>query len=234
MDRVKTGIRGFDELVAGGFPQGSTVLLSGGAGTGKTIFGLSYLYAGAKYYNEPGLYITLEGNLKNIVWNMETFRWDIKPLQDAGLLKIYKMNLHTSENVEKQIEEELTVIAGFVKQMGCKRLVVDSTTALGVWISEQGKIRNMLFTFTDGLKDLGCTTMMIAETKGGKTDYSAFGVEEFVADGVVVLYFTPPNRSIFVRKMRGTNHNKAVHPFSITEEGIEVKPRDEIMWEAMK
>lgn len=233
MERVKTGIKGFDELVQGGFPLGATVLVSGGSGTGKTIFGLSYLYAGAKDYREPGLYITLEGNVKNIVWNMETFGWDIKPLQDASKLKIYRMNLHIQDNVEAQIDEELKIIAKLVKEMGCKRLVVDSTTAIGVWIEGEGKIRSLLYSFTDALKDLGCTTLLIAETKGGKTDFSAFGVEEFVADGVIGMYFVPPNRSIFVRKMRGTNHSKTVHPFTISELGIEVK-RDEILWEALK
>ena len=234
MERTSTGIRGFDELVQGGFPTGSTVLVAGGAGTGKTIFALSYLYSGAKDEDEPGLYITLEGNLKNIVWNMETFGWNIKPLQDSGKFKIYKLNIHTDENVQRQIEEELKVIAKIVKDMKCKRLVVDSTTALGVWITEQGRMRHLLFSFADSLKDLGCTTILVAETRGGKTDFSAFGVEEFVVDGVVSLYFTPPHRSIFVRKMRGTNHSKTVHPFKISESGIEVKPRDEIMWEALK
>ncbi|MEK6957555.1 MAG: ATPase domain-containing protein, partial [archaeon] len=233
MDRIKTGIRGMDELVSGGFPAGSTMLLSGGAGTGKTIFGLSYLFNGAKQFNEPGLYITLEESLKNIVWNMETFGWDIKSLQDSGKFKIYKMNLHTQENVARQIEEELKIISKIVKDMKCRRLVVDSTTAFGVWISEQGLLRSLLYNFADALKDLGCTTLLISETRGGKTDYSAFGVEEFLADGVVMLYFSPPNRSIFVRKMRGTNHSKTIHPFTISEVGIDIKPRDEIMWEAV-
>ncbi len=234
MERTATGIKGFDELIQGGFPDGSTMLLSGGAGTCKTIFGLSYLYNGAKDHDEAGLYITLETNLKNIIWNMESFGWDVKPLQDAGKFKIYKINLHTQENMERQIEEELKVIAKIVKEMGCKRLVVDSTTALGVWIADKGKMRHTLFKFADSLKELDCTTVLIAETKGGKLDFSAFGVEEFLVDGVISLYFTPPNRSIFVRKMRGTNHSKTVHAFDINEKGIEVKPRDEIMWEAIK
>ncbi|MCR4335445.1 MAG: ATPase [archaeon] len=234
MERTQTGVKGFDELIAGGFPKGSTVLVSGGAGTGKTIFGLSYLYSGAKDFNEAGLYITLEGNLQNLIWNMESFGWDIKPLQDTNKFKIYKLNLHTTENVERQIEEELKVIAKLVKDMRCKRLVVDSTTALGVWIPEQGKMRHLLYSFADSLKELGCTTILIAETRGGKLDFSAFGVEEFLVDGVVSLYFVPPNRSIFIRKMRGTNHSKTPHAFNISEIGIEVKPRDEIMWEAIK
>jgi KaiC/GvpD/RAD55 family RecA-like ATPase len=234
MERVKSGIKGLDELIGGGFPLGSTILLSGGPGTGKTIFGLSYLYNGAKFYNEPGLYITLEENLKNIVWNMETFGWDIAALQSMGKFKIYKMNLHTEDNVEKQIEEELKVIARLVKQMGCKRLVIDSSTAFGLWVPDIGKVRYLLYTFADNLKDFGCTTILISETKDSKTDYSAFGVEEFVSDGVIVLYFTPPNRNIFIRKMRGTNHSKSVHPFLITDMGIEVRSRDEVSWEALK
>ncbi|PIN85484.1 MAG: hypothetical protein COV47_01760 [Candidatus Diapherotrites archaeon CG11_big_fil_rev_8_21_14_0_20_37_9] len=234
MDRTKTGVKGFDELIEGGFPTGSAMLLSGGAGTGKTIFGLSYLYNGAKNFDEAGLYITLEGNLKNIVWDMESFGWDVKPLQDAGKFRIYKINLHTTENVQRQIEEELKVISKIVEEMGCKRLVVDSTTTLGLWIPDQGKMRHMLYTFADTLKELECTTMLIAETKGGKLDFSAFGVEEFLVDGVVSLYFTPPNRSIFIRKMRGTNHSKSVHAFDINEDGVVVKPRDEILWDAIR
>jgi KaiC/GvpD/RAD55 family RecA-like ATPase len=165
---------------------------------------------------------------------METFGWDIAALQSMGKFKIYKMNLHTEDNVEKQIEEELKVIARLVKQMGCKRLVIDSSTAFGLWVPDIGKVRYLLYTFADNLKDFGCTTILISETKDSKTDYSAFGVEEFVSDGVIVLYFTPPNRNIFIRKMRGTNHSKSVHPFLITDMGIEVRSRDEVSWEALK
>ncbi|VVC00436.1 Circadian clock protein kinase KaiC [uncultured archaeon] len=234
MERVKSGVIGLDELIGGGFPLGSTILLSGGAGTGKTIFGLTYLYEGAKKYGEPGLYITTEGNLKNLVWNMEVFGWDIKPLQDEGKLKIYNMKLHSQENVPRQISEELKAISILVKQMGCKRLVVDSTTALGVWIGESGQLRHLLYTFADALKELDCTTLLIAETKGGKNDFSAFGVEEFLVDGVIMLYFMPPNRSLFIRKMRGTNHSKTVHPFTISSLGLEVKPKDELLWDVLK
>ncbi len=234
MERIKSGIKGFDELIQGGIPAGSTVLISGGSGTGKTIFGLTYLIAGAKQYKEPGLYITLEGNVQSLVWNVESFAWDVKSLQESNKFKIYRMNLHTQENVEMQIEEELKVIARLVKEMGCKRLVVDSTTALGVWIAEKGKIRHMLFSFTESLKEFGCTTMLIAETRGRKNDFNAFGVEDYVSDSIVAMYLNPPNRSIFVKKMRGTNHSTSVHPFTISKEGIEVRPRDEILWEALK
>lgn len=237
MERVKTGIKGVDELLHGGIPAGSSVLLTGGSGTGKTIFALQYIYEGAKSFNEPGIFITLEGNIKNITWNMESFNWDIKQLQEKNMVKIYRLNLDPSrydDSFDELIDKELEVISGMVKEMGAVRLAVDSTTAFGLYIREKGLMRSILYKFTNGLKDLNCTSLLIAETAGKKDRFSAFGVEEFVTDGVIALYFTPPNRSIFIRKMRGTSHNMSVHPFEITDKGINVRSKDEILWEAIK
>ena len=237
MDKVKTGILGLDEITNGGIPIGSSVLVSGGAGTGKSILAMQYLYEGATKFKEPGLLITLETNLKNIVWNMESFNWDIKKLQDENLIKIYRLNLTESgsdEEMRQTIDRELKIISAMVDEIGAKRLVVDSTTAFGVWASEKGVIRSLLYRFTNALKDLDCTSLLTAETNGDKNSFSAFGVEEFIVDAVIALYFSPPHRSIFVRKMRGTDHSKTVHPFSISSQGIDIKSRDEISWEAIK
>ncbi len=238
MERVKTGVKGFDDLLQGGIPQGSSVLLTGGAGTGKTIFALQYIYEGARTYKEPGIFITLEGNVKNITWNMESFNWDIKGLQDRNLIKIYRLNLDPSRfdnSFEDLLDKELEVIANMVKEIGAKRLAVDSTTAFGVFMKDDGLMRALLYKFTNALKDLDCTNILISETPSDNIKkLSAFGVEEFVTDGVIALYFTPPNRSIFIRKMRGTNHSKSVHPFEITDKAIVVHSKDEILWEAIK
>jgi len=237
MDRVKTGVPGLDDLMQGGIPKGSSILLSGGSGTGKTIFTMQYLYSGAKDLKEPGLFVTLEGNLKNITWNMQSFNWDIKAMQDQNLIKIYRLNLDSmrhQRSVEEQVDKELEIISQMVQEIGAVRLVIDSTSAFGVWIREEGALRGMLYRFTNALKDLDCTTIMTSETLGGKMQFSAFGVEEFVADGVVALYFTPPHRSVFVRKLRGTDHSKTIHPFDISNKGITINAKDEIMWEAVK
>jgi len=238
MERTPSGIPGLDELIEKGIPRGSAVLLSGGSGTGKSIFAMQFIYSGAKDYNEPGLYVTLESNIRNIVWDMENFQWDIKPLQDRNLVKIYRLNL--GQTVERkiiieQIDSELKLIASMVKEMGIKRLVIDSTTSFGAWISEEGQLRSMLFKFVDSIKNLNCTTLMTAEVANAtKNAFSAYGVEEFISDGVIALYFMPPHRSVFIRKLRGTNHSKTVHPFEITKNGIQIKSKDEIMWEAIK
>jgi KaiC/GvpD/RAD55 family RecA-like ATPase len=234
VEKCQTGIEGLDNILDGGFPKGSTVLLTGGAGTLKTITATQFIYNGAKKYKEPGVFVTIEESVKNIGWNIETFKWDIKGLEEKNLMKLYRLKLEPNMDMKAQIDEELKVISNLVKEMGAKRLVVDSTTALGIWIKDTGELRYLLYKFANTLKELGCTTLLTAETKGGKTDFSAFGVEEFIADGVVALYFSPPNRSLFVRKMRGTNHSKKIHPLELTANGSEVRFKDEILWESIK
>jgi len=234
MKRIPTGVRGFDELIQGGIPEGATVLVSGGPGSGKTIFASTYIYEGARKYGDPGLYVTVEDNLKNIVWNMENFSWDIKSLEQKGLMKIYRIHIDPRKDVQPQIDKELDIISSMVKDIGATRLTVDSTTAFASWVEDRGKLRNLLFRFGDYLKDLNCTTLLTSETPGGANDFSAFGVEEFVVDGIFAMYFIPPNRSIFVRKLRGTKHSPLAHPCTITKNGLEVNPNDEIMWSAIK
>ncbi|MEW6296004.1 MAG: ATPase domain-containing protein [Candidatus Diapherotrites archaeon] len=235
MKRVPVGIEGLDQLIQGGVPKGSSTLISGGSGTGKTIFATQFLYNGAIKFGEPGLYVTLETNLKNITWDMENFNWDIKRLQDKNLFKIYKLNLAEKdvENVEQEVMEELDIIAEYVEKMGAQRLVIDSTTSLAMWIKGAAAMRKTLFAFSDGLKKLDCTTFMTSETKADKISLSAFGVEEFVVDGVIVLFLHPPHRSIFVRKMRGTNQSMSPHPFEITDSGIIVRGKEEMPWEGI-
>lgn len=236
LERTKTGIPGLDELVGGGIPKGSNVLVAGGAGTGKTILTTQYLYNGATQYGEAGLFVTLEGNVKDIAWNMESFQWNIKSLQDKNMLTIYRLNLGFLKEkgaLEEKIEEQLAEIEKEVQEINAKRLVVDSTTVFGAYI-EPSMLRTTLFQFCDRLKTIGCTTLLTSETQPTKTTFSAFGVEEFVADGIFALYFSPPNRSFFIRKMRGTQHDKNPHPMDIGPNGIEIKSKDNILWESIK
>ncbi|MFH0970759.1 MAG: ATPase domain-containing protein [Candidatus Diapherotrites archaeon] len=242
MKRITTGIPGFDDITEGGLPEGASVLVAGGPGAGKTIFAMQYIYEGARSYGEPGLYVTLETGLKDITWNMQSFSWDIKTLQDKNLMKIYRLNMtrtHNIEEVEQQVEKELAIITKMVDSIDAKRLVIDSITSFGVWIPEQGMLRNIIFEFVNRLKETGCTTILTGEIPGEDRNtigyrFSADGMGEFVVDGVVGLYFTPPNRSVFVRKLRGTNHSKSVHTFEIAENGIKINSKDEVLWGALR
>ncbi len=232
MKRVPSGVPGLDELIEGGFPEGSSVLLSGGAGCGKSIFCLEYLYNGAKEYDETGVYITLEEGPHNLWWNMQRFKWDLLPLEKNNKLKIYKFepSLDLKENAQSQI----TRIVDKAKLLGAKRMVIDSITAFSFWMDDVSKIRYAVYVLVEALRKLDCTTILTCETTGGKNQISRFGVEEFLTDGVIQLHYTPPHRSLFIRKMRGTAHDKRVHPVEINDLGLQVNSKEEILWEAMK
>ncbi|RLG20629.1 ATPase [Candidatus Micrarchaeota archaeon] len=231
-DRIASAIPGLDELIQGGFLEGSSILLSGGAGTGKTIFAMQFIYNGAKDYGDPGLYITLEEGPTNVWWNMKSFKWNISKYEK--LIRLYRIGTIEPKDFAKNFNVEVEKIKRMVNEMNVKRLVIDSTTAFAMWMSSPQQLRYSLFKLADELKDLKCTSILISETVGGRDNFSRFGVEEFVTDGIIRLYFMPPQRAIFIRKMRGTKHNQRVHPFTITDKGIVVNPKEEILWESLR
>lgn len=234
IERVQTGIPGLDELLGGGIPRGASVVVAGGAGTGKSITAMQFIYNGATLFKEPGVFVTIQTNKQNLLWDMENFNWDLKALQDKSLLRIERLKFSPSDDMQDQVLEQLTIIAKMVKSINAKRLVIDSISAIGVWFTTKGQLRNTLFRFLDALKEIGCTTILTAETQGEMHQLGTFGVEQYIADGVIALYFVPPNRSLFVRKMRGTNHSKRIHPMDITNQGITIKSKDEIMWQSLR
>ena len=234
MARVRSGIPGLDELIEGGFIESSSVLVSGGAGSGKTIFAMQYIYKGAELYGEPGIYISMEEGATNLWWNMKNFRWNLTKYEQDNLIKLYHVGMIEPAEFAHKFDEEIEKIKTMVNEMGAKRLVIDSTTAFGMWMGELSNIRYSLFKLTEELKELKCTTVLTAETLGGRDQFSRFGVEEFVTDTIISQYFRPPNRVIFVRKMRGSKHNQKPHPYEITDSGIVVSPKEEVMWESLK
>ena len=247
VDRVQTGIPGLDELISGGFPRNSVILLAGGPGTGKTIFSLQYIYAGASLYNEPGVFITLEESATNILWNLQNFGWDYQSVADY--MKIFRVKISSPDMFRQNWQAEVENIVNLVTRIEASRVAIDSLTALikylgavplvggntkGIWAYDPSSVDFYIYYLIDKLKELGVTIVFTSAAPDEPMKFSTFGVEEFIADGVVRLYFIPPHRAIFIRKMRGTKHSNRVHPMAITEKGIEVYSHDEILWEALK
>ncbi len=232
MKQIKTGVPGLDELVEGGFPESSSIMVGGSAGVGKSILCLEYLYYGAKLYEEPSVYVTLEEGPHNLWWNMQRFKWDFLSLEKQGLMKIYKFE--PTPEIRGNIEEQVAKIVEKAKENNAKRLVIDSITAFSFWIDEVPKIRYAIYLLVNELRKINCTTILTVETSGDKYSVSRFGVEEFLVDGIIQLFFNPPYRSIFIRKMRGVNHDKRVHPFEINDRGLEINNKEEVLWESIK
>ena len=126
MERTKTGIKGFDKLVDGGFPFNSTILLAGQPGTGKTIFALHYIYNGLKIFNEKCAYLTFEENKEDLFGQARQFGWELEKFEKSGALQVFSIKTH---------EIKKGNIDGLFKKIASsnvKRLVIDSVSSLSI------------------------------------------------------------------------------------------------------
>ncbi len=210
ISRIKTGISGLDSLIGGGFPDNSLILLSGTCGTGKSLFGMNFLIEGA-LKGEPGVYVSLEESPEENMRQMRTFKWPVDDLIKKRKLLIIQPTLYNYEALLTKIEDAVNMI-------GAKRLVLDSLSIIGMYFENVYKVRKSVLELSAMLKRLECTTIAIDETEK-EEDLSAFHVEEFVVDGLILLFFTRTKgqfiRSLAIRKMRSTKHSHKLHPFEI-------------------
>ncbi len=240
MERVPTGIDGLDEMIEGGFPRGRTVLLSGGCGTGKSIFSMQYLYRGAMDYGEPGVYVTVDERPELTRQDMMRFGWDVKSLEEQGKLVILdltgtQIGVQSGEkysmNSALDVDRLVLKIMQTAGEIGAKRLVIDSVPALGFRMKDPQDVRNMILKLTYMIRKSDLTAILISEvpeqTPGsGPMLFSKYGVEEAVADSVILLHYlgmgTDTNRTFYIRKMRGTKHKEDIIPLHITPTGIKL------------
>lgn len=226
IERTVTGISGLDALTEGGIPKAKTILLAGPAGSGKSILSLQFLLKGAEM-GEPGLYLTFEEDERSTLELVSCFSWDVKKYIKMNKLRIIRYDPYRFQDI-------IDILSSNIKQIGAKRVVIDSVSAIGLYIQDVREIRKTLVDIQNISKDVGCTTFLIAEIPADNLrKLSRFDVEEFVADGIIVLYYTPVaneyTRSIFIWKMRGTSHSHKTHPFKITKEGVVIYPKEEAL-----
>jgi KaiC/GvpD/RAD55 family RecA-like ATPase len=214
--RVPTGVPKLDSLMEGGFLKNSMILMTGGTGTGKTIFCLQFLWEGLQK-GEPCVYLSLEEDPEDIKADARQFGWDLEKYEDKGLFRIM---FH--DPFETDVS---SVLVNQIEYIKAKRLVVDSMSMLGLYMKDQATVRKQLGKLMKAVKNAGCTTVVTSEIVEESKALSRFGVEEFVVDGVLVLNYLgigeETNRSLQIRKMRRTNHGKDIYPFKISTKGIE-------------
>lgn len=229
-EQLKTGIEGLDNILAGGIPRGHLVLLAGSCGTGKTILATEFLFRGAKEHDETGLYISLIEPREKIIANLEDFSFFDMKLVESGKIKIVDISQDARlRGIEPQnVSGLLTLFRSIIEDSGAKRVVIDSITSICGNLADDKRIRDFVFELDFQLMYMGCTTVMISEIPPQTFVYSVYGVEEFVADGVILITEFERKgdliRALQVIKMRGMNHSRNKYVLKILEDGVTLIP----------
>ncbi len=222
--QLSTGVLGLDNMMHGGIPSQSTILVIGGAGTGKTILGLQFIMAGLKL-GEPGLIILFEEREEQLVYEASRMGWDLKGFMDSGLLRIIYVNPRNISPDEHNLE-----IKSQIEDNNVKRLLYDGVYNLESVIPDPVELREHIRLLTDFLKYKGITVMMTNEVSKKITydnipDISILSI----ADAIIMLNFTDGQdrfeRTMSVLKLRGSQHDLSVREYIIGVHGIEIVPK---------
>lgn len=232
IEKLETGIPGFDFLAEGGLPKGRATLISGTAGSAKTVFACQFLVEGVKL-GENGVFVTFEEPPKAIRRNMSGFGWKIREWEANRQWAFVDASPQPGEIPMVAGEYDLGALIArieyAIRKYSAQRVSLDSLGAIFSHLADSAQVRNDLFRLASALRELDVTAIMTAERTQEYGDISRYGVEEFVADNVVILRNVlndeKRRRTIEILKYRGTDHQKGEYPFTIIpRQGMVVVP----------
>lgn len=227
MSKVETGIAGLDLITKGGLSKGRTTLVSGTAGSAKTVFSTQFLVEGIRSHGHNGVFVTFEESPRDIRQNMLGFGWDIARFEAEGKWAFVDGSPQPEHEFitagDYDLGALLARIEYAVQKVGAERLVMDSLGAIFSQLSDAAIVRNELFRIASALKSMGVTAIMTGERTEEYGEIGRHGIEEFVADNVIilrnVLELEKRRRTVEVLKIRGTDHQKGEFPFTVSTDG---------------
>jgi circadian clock protein KaiC len=229
LPKTPTGIAGFDEITDGGLPMGRPTLVCGGAGCGKTLFGVEFLVRGAIQFNEPGVFISFEETKEEITQNVVSLGFEMENLvknKKIVLDHVYIERSEIEETGEYDLEGLFIRLGYAIDSIGAKRVVLDTIESLFAGLPNQLILRAELRRLFRWLKTKGVTAIITGER--GEQTLTRQGLEEYVSDCVVMLDHRvseqTSTRRLRVVKYRGSLHGTNEYPFLIDENGFSVLP----------
>ena len=224
-----TGIQGFDEITGGGLPTGRPTLVCGGAGCGKTLFGMEFLVRGTTQFNEPGVFMSFEETNEELIKNVASLGFDLEDLIKHKKIALDHVHIERSEieeTGEYDLEGLFIRLNYAIDSIGAKRVVLDTIESLFAGLPNQLILRAELRRLFRWLKDKGVTSIITGER--GEETITRQGLEEYVSDCVIMLDHRvteqTSTRRLRVIKYRGSLHGTNEYPFLIDENGFSVLP----------
>ena len=229
LSKAPTGIKGLDEITGGGLPAGRPTLICGSAGCGKTMLAMEFLVRGATQFGEPGVFMMFEENAAELEANVGSLGFDLAKLAEQKLIVLDYVHIERGEiqeTGEYDLEGLFIRLGHAIDSIGAKRVVLDTIEALFAGLPDHAILRAELRRLFRWLKDRGMTAVITGEK--GEATISRYGLEEYVADCVIILDQRIADqictRRLRVVKYRGTAHGTNEYPFIISERGFSVLP----------
>jgi circadian clock protein KaiC len=230
LKRITTGIYGLDGLIQGGLVKNSINLVAGGAGTGKTIFGIQFLVEGIVKYNEPGIYITFEEKKKKTYEDMMEFGWDLAKLEKEGKFVYLE---YSPEQVKKVLVEGGGVIEVIIEKMKAKRIVIDSITSFALLYQDELTKKEAALALFELIDKWDCTAVLTSQDTS-ENEETITAALEFEVDGIILIYHVKRKgariRALEILKMRGTKIPDKTFPIEISSEGIKIDNKGSVQF----
>jgi circadian clock protein KaiC len=228
-EKSPSGINGVDDILGGGLPKGRPTLVCGGAGCGKTLFAIEFLVRGATEHNEPGVFMAFEETEEDLVKNVASLGFNLARLvaqKKVAIDHVHVERSEISETGEYDLEGLFIRLGHAIDSIGARRVVLDTIEALFAGLPNEAVLRSELRRLFSWLKQKGVTAVITGER--GQGSLTRYGLEEYVADCVIVLDHRIINqvstRRLRVVKYRGSLHGTNEYPFLINTDGISALP----------
>jgi len=224
-----TGIEGFDEITEGGLPKNRTTLVSGNAGSGKTLFGIDFLIKGATAFNEPGVLMSFEETEDELFTDVSSLNMNLQGLVSQKKIVLQHVILERKDIQETDFNLEgiFVRLEEAIDSIGARRVVLDSIESIFAGITDLGILRVEIKRLFRWLKEKQVTAIVTGEP-GQSSTFTRHGLEEYVSDCIILLDNRVRDqiatRRIRIIKYRGSKHGTSEYPFVIDDDGLSVIP----------
>jgi circadian clock protein KaiC len=223
--RVPTGIRGLDDMLGGGLLKNSVAVVKGAPGTGKSCVGMEFISRGIEDYNEPGLIITFEEFPRQLYRDARSIGFDLRSYEAGNMLR----TMFTTPSVFlREIQKPGGIFDRTIEEISAVRIFVDSMSQLERITQDPVELREMMYSFLNGLLRYDVTAVVTQEDTfiTGNMTVAEAGLS-YIVDTIIQLRYVEINsnmeRALFVLKHRASDHDKKIRRFLITDKGLRVE-----------